>query len=1791
MLSLGNKLTLTTQPIYKFVNKYSIDFDGVDDRIITDGADTVAQPTTYSFWCKSSETGQNRGIFGHGGDNQGAFHYWSDTRPLIYLGANWFVKWDISPKQSDGEWHHWVVYSDPNNLNNCKLYVDGVLQNVYQVQTSGSLEAYTEGLTIGSDNQVGGNSFEGKIDEFAVYDRELTQAEITRMYNTYYSPNRVANGNFSQIGNEEVTNGDFSEIGNEQITNGNFSDGENNWSFGTGWSIIDGKATVVNQTGWLTTTGAPILANKQIKLQFDVVLTGGTLRVKNNTNDFDETFNTVGSYTITRYYSTGGSASNLQFPNYGSGFSGSIDNVSVKQVGQDWELGTGWSIGGGYVENVGDNSSLDQVNVLTIGKQYKLVIAVENTTSGLPLSVRLGSSSTYEILSITSDGTYTAYGVAGASRLRLRSQGFNGKITNISVKEVGQHWTFGTGWSTDGTNLLSTDSAQYVSANQNVAGITLGKTYKTTINVNSISGDYIIKFGSSGTVHALSSGLNTINAVWDGSNNSLAIYNNTSSTGNISIDYIVIQELKHDATNLMLNAGAYQSANPLITSTKSMDFDGSDDYLQLSEPFSHTNHTITGWFKLDVISGITTLFDSRDSADDGLIAYIDGTGRVSYRIGDGSGSTIHSSSLNANKWYNFACTYDGTTQTIYINGVDVVNTTVTKTISTTTNATIGKVSYTNALYFDGKITEVGAYNRALTPLEVASLYNQGMPTNLLVNRNDYQSGNPTVFNTKQVDFDGTDDYLELGSQSGVLRLAGSHGSISVWVKPTITGDTYQRIVDKSDGGSGANGYTLAMQTGSGNEGFIKGYINGNNPVSTTTGLTANVWSHVVWAWDGTNHKIYINGVLTVTSSSALKPPTDTTNMRIGSWNHDTAREFNGEMSQIGIWNESLTSDEVSSLYNHGLPIDLTTDQAAYESSSNLVGYWRMGSGTLDSYPLIADQTNATLGSELVTNGDFADTSVWEQLSSSITISGGSANYDGSIATSNMRQTLTTVANKVYKVTYTISNFTQGIGTVRLDGNYGTYRTANGTYTDYITVSGTSSTFQLYGLSSFIGSFDNVSAKQVQGNPAIMTNQTSSDIENGSPYANVIRNTDFINGDNWSVTRGNWAISGGTLNTTSESDYCNTTIGDYSNKTMRVKFDIVSNTQGSVAFRIFGSSYQVGTSRSGVGTYTEDIVFQAGHNGDVGFIGNNFTGAIDNVTVEEVNTGLQGYWKMGDGTNDEYPVIYDQTNPTNGSELVTNGDFATDSDWTKGTGWAISGGIATYDGSGGTQPISQSISNIQLGRLCKVTIDVLSNQGSGANTIFLGGTVVNSSHLGVGSYTFYGSFSSNTNLYIYGRSGEVFQIDNVSVKEVQGNPATMTNMVEGNITNQYPLTKIRNYYRMGDGILDGYPIIQDQTSPNLAHIPTTNILTYSEDFSNGIWTKENSTVTLNTVISPDGTQNATTLTEDTASGKHGLFANTTTTATSHSFSFFAKQNTRQYISIVNSDTVYWQSQLVVDLTDGSITKEYTKSYQLTNKVENFGNGWYKISSSIEGAFAGNSFYSRIYLSDVASPSNPPSNTYTGTGKSAYIWGAQLEAQSQATAYLKSDGIAAERKSSTTNLIEYSEDFSTYDQIQDITLTANATTSPIGTSNATKFTSSAASGSKVRDNISVVSGTTYTFSVYCKNIDATLIKLLVYDGVTSFNNVVTSEVSTTEWTRVSLTFTAGNTTSSGQVQIARDLPSGESAFFWGAQFEAQTQAETYAKTTGLPVTIDLFTENNYGTMTNMSASDIIEDTPNN
>jgi hypothetical protein len=382
------------------------------------------------------------------------------------------------------------------------------------------------------------------------------------------------------------------------------------------------------------------------------------------------------------------------------------------------------------------------------------------------------------------------------------------------------------------------------------------------------------------------------------------------------------------------------------------------------------------------------------------------------------------------------------------------------------------------------------------------------------------------------------------------------------------------------------------------------------------------------------------------------------------------------------------------------------------------------------------------------------------------------------------------------------------------------------------------------------------------------------------------------------------------------------------------------------------------------------------------------------------------------------------------------------------------------------------------------------------------------------------------------------------------------MVEGNITNQYPLTKIRNYYRMGDGILDGYPIIQDQTSPNLAHIPTTNILTYSEDFDT--YRVAASTVTPNSTTAPDGTNSGILVTQGVSTLV--LRANNVVApSTTYTFSGYFK----------SSSSV---TQVILDITDNANT-----TFDLTNK-------WQRFSVTAESRADGSPYH----FVDVA--------TNGSQGDTFYAWGLQVEEQTQATAYIKSDGIAAVRKATTTNLIPYSEDTSQSSWTDNhITWSHNLYPSPIGTNNATKITSTN-NGAKVVVSLNLENSKAYTVSMYIKNISTTSVKMLVYqnnDAAIPLNSNYQDELSTTEWVRVEKTFTTTSTATGGTVQIqpARDIPNNEEMYIWGLQVEEQTQAETYAKTTGLPVTIDLFTENNYGTMTNMSASDIVPDTPNN
>jgi len=130
--------------------------------------------------------------------------------------------------------------------------------------------------------------------------------------------------------------------------------------------------------------------------------------------------------------------------------------------------------------------------------------------------------------------------------------------------------------------------------------------------------------------------------------------------------------------------------------------------------------------------------------------------------------------------------------------------------------------------------------------------------------------------------------------------------------------------------------------------------------------------------------------------------------------------------------------------------------------------------------------------------------------------------------------------------------------------------------------------------------------------------------------------------------------------------------------------------------------------------------------------------------------------------------------TTGSELVTNGGFDSDTVWTKGGAWIISGGVATNDGSSGFTHLSQNLGLVQ-GKVYRVSFTL--NSGTLAS-IRLGGNTgpnaIGSNFSSAGTVTVVGPcIGSDGTLYITAQSAQACSIDNISVLEVAETTLSLT----------------------------------------------------------------------------------------------------------------------------------------------------------------------------------------------------------------------------------------------------------------------------------------------------------------------------------------------------------------------------------------------------------------------------------
>ena len=187
----------------------------------------------------------------------------------------------------------------------------------------------------------------------------------------------------------------------------------------------------------------------------------------------------------------------------------------------------------------------------------------------------------------------------------------------------------------------------------------------------------------------------------------------------------------------------------------------------------------------------------------------------------------------------------------------------------------------------------------------------------------------------------------------------------------------------------------------------------------------------------------------------------------------------------------------------------------------------------------------------------------------------------------------------------------------------------------------------------------------------------------------------------------------------------------------------------------------------------------------------------------------------------------------------------------------------------------------------------------------------------------------------------------------------------------------------------------------------NLFTYSNDFSQSVWTKTRTNILANSTTAPDGTNTAFKLYDDTtASASHRMSSIAIVPAglALPTGSIFVKagEYNRVVLSVVRDNgAAFAGSEVAFDLTTGTIRTDLGYS-GTTGKIEPYPNGWYRISNAATVTATIN-YALRLNLLNLSS-----AGTYTGDGASGiYIWGGQLEIGSVATDYTPTTTTAISR----------------------------------------------------------------------------------------------------------------------------------------------------------------------------------------
>jgi hypothetical protein len=158
-----------------------------------------------------------------------------------------------------------------------------------------------------------------------------------------------------------------------------------------------------------------------------------------------------------------------------------------------------------------------------------------------------------------------------------------------------------------------------------------------------------------------------------------------------------------------------------------------------------------------------------------------------------------------------------------------------------------------------------------------------------------------------LEFNG-DDYVNCGD--GPSLQIQDQITITFWFKVDAFSNTWEAFLAKSDSAyraSRSNGTGNATHFGAGGT-SVGG---GNSYFDGTIIVTGGQWHHYAATYDGTAGKIYIDGVLDVTSPGTGQISLTSSDLYIGENSGATGRFLHGIMDEVRIYSRALTDTEIN----------------------------------------------------------------------------------------------------------------------------------------------------------------------------------------------------------------------------------------------------------------------------------------------------------------------------------------------------------------------------------------------------------------------------------------------------------------------------------------------------------------------------------------------------------------------------------------------------------------------------------------------------------------------------------------------------------------------------------------------------------------------------------------------------------------------------------------------------------------------------------------------------------------